>query len=63
MLQIKIFQSSISSKKVNGCICLSFLGVDVGAPRIAISEILRGKYSAGYSLFAVLGTKYFATVL
>ncbi len=39
-LQIKIVQNLISYKKLSGCICLSLPGVEVGAPKIAIFEIL-----------------------
>ncbi len=39
-LQIKIVQNSFSYKKLSGCICPSLSEVELGAPKIAIFEIL-----------------------
>ncbi len=40
MLQIKVTENYISYKKLSGCACLSLTGVERGARKIAMFEIL-----------------------
>ncbi len=52
-IQIKIVQNSISYQKLSGHICLPVLGVEVGAPKIAMFDILElENYKSGLQVRA-----------
>ncbi len=58
-LQIKIVQNSISYKKLSESVCLPPSGVEAGAPKIAIFEILEWEYKLTLELNAVKNTHCF----
>ncbi len=55
---LKIVQNSISYKKLKGRMCISLAGVEVGASKIAIFEILEWESKFTLGLNAAKNTNY-----